>query len=116
MISLRVCLPSKFNLTCLLVGIFHKTTAALCKQMSITTDLIDFPQKSDWSFFIVERFRSVASFICRTRHLVRVYRMPYKNLNKNEKYHLGADPGFLERRYICIMMWGFALLILSHFS
>ena len=45
MISLRVCLPSKFNLISLLVGIFLETTAALCKQMSITTDLMDFPQK-----------------------------------------------------------------------
>ena len=28
---------------------------------------------------------------------------------------LGADPGFLEWRFICIRVWGFALLILSHF-
>ena len=27
----------------------------------------------------------------------------------------GAVPGFLERGFICINMWGFALLILSHF-
>ena len=27
-----------------------------------------------------------------------------------------ADPGFLEREFICIKVWGFALLILSHFS
>ena len=27
-----------------------------------------------------------------------------------------ADPGFLERGFICIKVWGFALLILSHFS
>ena len=41
MIALGVCLPSKFNLTSLLVGIFLETTAALCKQMSITSDLMD---------------------------------------------------------------------------
>ena len=28
----------------------------------------------------------------------------------------GADPGFLIRGFICITEWGFALLILSHFS
>ena len=28
----------------------------------------------------------------------------------------GADPGFLERGFICIKGWGFALLIISHFS
>ena len=28
----------------------------------------------------------------------------------------GADPGFLERRFICIKGLGFALLILFHFS
>ena len=27
----------------------------------------------------------------------------------------GADPGFLERGFIHIKVWGFALLILSHF-
>ena len=27
----------------------------------------------------------------------------------------GADPGFLERGFICIKVWEFALLILSHF-
>ena len=27
-----------------------------------------------------------------------------------------ADPGFLERVFICVMVWGFALLILSYFS
>ena len=28
----------------------------------------------------------------------------------------GADSGFLERGFICIMVWWFAVLILSHFS
>ena len=28
----------------------------------------------------------------------------------------GADPGFLERGFVCIKVWGVALLILSHFS
>ena len=28
----------------------------------------------------------------------------------------GADPGFLERGFICIKVYGFAMLILSHFS
>ena len=28
----------------------------------------------------------------------------------------GADPGFLERGFVCIMGWGFALLIVSIFS
>ena len=37
--------------------IFLKTTAALSKQMSITTDLMEFPQKSSRSFFIEEVFR-----------------------------------------------------------
>ena len=27
-----------------------------------------------------------------------------------------ADPGFLERGFICFKVWGFALLVLSHFS
>ena len=27
----------------------------------------------------------------------------------------GADPGFLKRGFICIMEWGFLLLVLSHF-
>ena len=26
-----------------------------------------------------------------------------------------ADPGFLERGFICLKVWGFALLNLSHF-
>ena len=28
----------------------------------------------------------------------------------------GADPGFLEKEFMCIKVWGFTLLILSHFS
>ena len=59
MISLRLCLPSKFNLTHLLVGIFLETTAALCRQMAITTDLMDVPQKSIQGFFIWERGKGV---------------------------------------------------------
>ena len=31
------------------------------------------------------------------------------------KQYSGADPGFLERGFV-IKIWGFALLILSHFS
>ena len=27
-----------------------------------------------------------------------------------------ADPGFLERGFVCFNVWGFALLTLSHFS
>ena len=30
--------------------------------------------------------------------------------------HPWAEPGFLERGFICIKVWGFALLNLSHFS
>ena len=30
-------------------------------------------------------------------------------------YITGVDPGFLERGFICIKVWGLALLILSHF-
>ena len=30
--------------------------------------------------------------------------------------YAGVDPGFLERGFIYIKVWGFALLILSHFS
>ena len=37
--------------------------------------------------------------------------MPYKICS-----NAGVDPGFLERGFICIKVWGFALLILSHFS
>ena len=29
---------------------------------------------------------------------------------------LGAGPGFLERGFVYIKVWGFALLILSHYS
>ena len=28
----------------------------------------------------------------------------------------GANPGFLKMEFICIKVWGFVLLILSHFS
>ena len=28
----------------------------------------------------------------------------------------GEEPGFLERGFICLKVWGFVLLILSHFS
>ena len=35
---------------------------------------------------------------------------------KIKEQQAGADPGFLERWFICIKVWGFALLILSHFS
>ena len=27
----------------------------------------------------------------------------------------GADPGFLERGFICMKVWGFTLLIIFHF-
>ena len=27
-----------------------------------------------------------------------------------------VDPGFLEKGFICIKVWGFALLVFSHFS
>ena len=30
--------------------------------------------------------------------------------------YAGADPGFLERGFVCIKVWGFAFLILSQFS
>ena len=50
MISLRVCLPSMFNRTHLLVEIYLKTIAALSKQISITTDLMVFSQKSAEAF------------------------------------------------------------------
>ena len=30
--------------------------------------------------------------------------------------HTGADPGILERGFVSIQDWGFALLILSQFS
>ena len=33
-----------------------------------------------------------------------------------QPFKAGADPGFLEREFVCIKVWGFALLILSHFS
>ena len=70
MISLRVCLPSKFNLTHVLVGIFLETTAALCKQMSITTDLMDFPQKSNQSFFMRDGGKGELIFLqSNTQHL-----------------------------------------------
>ena len=43
-------------------------------------------------------------------------------LNKNEiiavklQIYSRANPGFLERGFVCIKVWGFTLLILSHFS
>ena len=63
-------------------------------------------------------------------------RISYKYLNQNVRFlliislssnecsgepgqmrlHTGADPGFLERGFMCIKGWGFALLILSRFS
>ena len=35
--------------------------------------------------------------------------------HKHRPTHAGADPGFLERGFICIKVWGLTLLILSHF-
>ena len=35
---------------------------------------------------------------------------------KNYMTLSGADPGFLERGFICLKVWGFALLFLSNFS
>ena len=32
------------------------------------------------------------------------------------KTHSAEDPGFLERGFICIKVWGFALQILFHFA
>ena len=37
-------------------------------------------------------------------------------IEKNVDWGTGADPGFLERGFICIKVWGLALLIFSHFS
>ena len=36
--------------------------------------------------------------------------------NNHYKPYTSADPGFLEKAFICINVWGFALLILSYFS
>ena len=41
---------------------------------------------------------------------------PKNRLSCHEAQILGADPGFLEKGFICIKVWGFALLILSLFS
>ena len=56
------------------VGIFLKTTAALCKQMSITTDLMDFPQKSNRSFFMRELGKGVMTLDIPTpKHSLEVW-------------------------------------------
>ena len=41
-----------------------------------------------------------------------------RNGTQNDAMHMvtGADPGFLERGFVCIKVWEFALLIVSHFS
>ena len=46
---------------------------------------------------------------CLTERLL----MGHKELKQTNK--TGADPGFLESGFINIKVWGFALLILSHF-
>ena len=43
-----------------------------------------------------------------TRNFVILGGLPYSLMS-------GAGPGFLEREFICIKVWGFALLNLSHF-
>ena len=40
----------------------------------------------------------------------------YGHVGKVSSPNPWADPGFLERGLICIKVWGFALLIVSHFS
>ena len=42
--------------------------------------------------------------------------VPYVESSSKHTRGPGADPGFLEREFICKKGWGFALLILSHFS
>ena len=42
------------------------------------------------------------------------FNMKNDTLPKSLKQVPGADPGFLERGFICIKEWGLALLILSH--
>ena len=43
-------------------------------------------------------------------------RQPDSHFHLQRTLAAGADPGFLESRFIYIKVWGFALLILSHFS
>ena len=94
MISLRVCLPSKFNLTSPMVGIFLETTAAYCKQMSITTDLMDFPQKSNRSFFIRERGKGVICYETLNGvviHLIKAFSMFSKLQGCKASISLGCE-------------------------
>ena len=42
--------------------------------------------------------------------------MEFASLEANLNGCSGPDPEFLESGFICIKVWGFALLILSHFS
>ena len=41
--------------------------------------------------------------------------MHFQQLDRTACY-TGADPGFLEMGFICIKVYGLAMLILSHFS
>ena len=52
----------------------------------------------------------VLVFLMKNRGPLTNHRMPIANFDP------GADPGFLERVFICINVWGFALLILSQFA
>ena len=61
--------------------------------------------------------------MCNLKILCKVEQISYfvhpcgTHLNKHLSFqNSGADPGFLERGFICIKVLGFALLILSHFS
>ena len=55
-------------------------------------------------------------------HCQRLHAYLFKNSAMKNSYILsevcktGADQGFLERGFVCIKVWGFALLNLSHLS
>ena len=38
-----------------------------------------------------------------------------RKISESTVHVSGVDPGFLERGFMCIKLWRFALLILSHF-
>ena len=54
--------------------------------------------------------------MCFGYHMMSVYQGLTFFVIKKICLITGADPRFLERGFICIKGWGFALLILSHFS
>ena len=68
------------------------------------------------SMFIVlnqnEEFISILRDICKST----IFSLSTMCCFIFQPFKAGADPGFMERGFVCIKVLGFALLILSHFS